>query len=303
MESNKENTQPQEELPKKEEPNPNPKIKSDSQAPQEIPNSIKASEIEFYKKNYDSNPMNRIMQNVLAKNKITKTIKINDSRQYNRHIFEKEIPTMKATNQQSSGRCWIFAGLNILREIVGKKLKISEFELSQNYIAFWDKFEKINYTLENIIELCSRNYDDRTLSHILKEGIQDGGQWDMFSNIVRKYGVIPKVAMDETEQSSGTKESNFVINTTMRKFAALASKLYKENKIEEIKKEKKTLMEKLFNFLCMCYGKPPEKFDFEYKDNAKVYHCEKDLTPISFYKKYLDGVIDEYISIVNAPTE
>ena len=239
MESNKENTQPQEELPKKEEPNPNPKIKSDSQAPQEIPNSIKASEIEFYKKNYDSNPMNRIMQNVLAKNKITKTIKINDSRQYNRHIFEKEIPTMKATNQQSSGRCWIFAGLNILREIVGKKLKISEFELSQNYIAFWDKFEKINYTLENIIELCSRNYDDRTLSHILKEGIQDGGQWDMFSNIVRKYGVIPKVAMDETEQSSGTKESNFVINTTMRKFAALASKLYKENKIEEIKKEKK----------------------------------------------------------------
>ena len=303
MESNKENTQPQEELPKKEEPNPNPKIESDSQAPKEVPNSITASEIEFYKKNYDSNPMNRIMQNVLAKNKITKTIKINDSRQYNRHIFEKEIPTMKATNQQSSGRCWIFAGLNILREIVGKKLKISEFELSQNYIAFWDKFEKINYTLENIIELCSRNYDDRTLSHILKEGIQDGGQWDMFSNIVRKYGVIPKVAMDETEQSSGTKESNFVINTTMRKFAALASKLYKENKIEEIKKEKKTLMEKLFNFLCMCYGKPPEKFDFEYKDSAKVYHCEKDLTPISFYKKYLDGVIDEYISIVNAPTE
>ena len=299
MESDNKSNPPQEQPEKKDEN----KMEIDESKAKEVPNAITCSDIENYKKNYDSNPMHRIMQNVLAKNKITKTIKINDSRLYNRHIFEIDIPTMKATNQQSSGRCWIFAGLNVLREIVGKKLKISEFELSQNYIAFWDKFEKINYTLENIIELCPRDYDDRTLCHILKEGIQDGGQWDMFANIVRKYGVIPKVAMDETEQSSATKESNFVISTSLRKFAALASKLYKEKKIEEIRKEKKILMEKLFNFLCMCYGKPPEKFDFEYKDNSKVYHYEKDLTPISFYKQYLDGVMDEYISVVNAPTK
>ena len=251
---------------------------------EEAPNSLKCSDLETYFKNYDSNSYHRIFQNILAKNKITKTIKINDSRLYNRHIFEIDIPTMKATNQQSSGRCWIFAGLNILREIVGKKLKISEFELSQNYIAFWDKFEKINYILENIIELCPREYDDRTLCHILKEGIQDGGQWDMFANIVRKYGVIPKVAMDETEQSSSTKESNFVISTSLRKFAAHASKLYKEGKKDEIRKEKNILMQKLFNFLCMCYGKPPEKFDFEYKDSSKTYHYEKNMTPMSFYK-------------------
>ena len=271
--------------------------------PQEIvPNSITSSDLEIYLKNYDSNQMHNILHNVLAKNKITKIIKKNDSRKYNRHIFEIDIPTMRATNQQSSGRCWIFAGLNILREIVGKKLKINEFELSQNYIAFYDKFEKINYTLENIIELCSRDYDDRTLCHILKEGIQDGGQWDMFANIVKKYGVIPKCAMEETEQSSGTRESNFVINNSIRKFAALASKLFRENKKEKIREEKNILMQKLFNFLCMCYGKPPEKFDFEYKDNTKAYHYEKNLTPMSFYKTYLEGVIDQYVSIVNAPT-
>ena len=288
----------------KKESNPEPQNSMVVEEPKQvqIPNSITCSDIESYFKNYDSKPMHRIMQNVLAKNKITKTIKINDSRLYNRHIFEIDIPTMKATNQQSSGRCWIFAGLNLLREMVGKKLKISEFELSQNYIAFWDKFEKINYTLESIIELCPRDYDDRTLCYILKEGIQDGGQWDMFANIVRKYGVIPKVAMEETEQSSGTRESNFVINTTLRKFAAKASKLYKEGKKEEIRQEKKILMEKLFNFLCMCYGKPPVKFDFEYKDSSKVYHYEKNLTPMQFYNTYLNGVIDEYISVVNAPT-
>ena len=268
----------------------------------EIKNSILTSDIESFLKNYDSNPMHNIMQNILAKNKITKTIKINDKRQYNRHIFEIDIPTMKATNQQSSGRCWIFAGLNILREIVAKKLKLSDFELSQNYISFFDKFEKINYTLESIISLCDRDYDDRTLCHILKEGVQDGGQWDMFCNIVRKYGVVPKVAMEETEQSSSTRESNFVINMTLRKFAAFASKLIKEGKIEEIKNKKKIILQKLFDFLCMCYGKPPLKFDFEYKDSNKVYHYEKNLTPNYFYEKYLGGVIDEYVSVVNAPT-
>ena len=259
-------------------------------------------DIEEYKKEYDSKPMNRIIQNVLAKNKITKTIKINDTRVYNRHIFEIDIPTMKATNQQSSGRCWIFAGLNILREIVAKKLKVSDFELSQNYIAFYDKFEKINYTLESIIELCSRDYDDRTLSHVLKEGVQDGGQWDMFANIVKKYGVVPKCVMDETEQSSNTRESNFVISNTLRKFGARASKLYREGKKDEILKEKKDILAKLFKFLCLCFGKPVEKFDFEYVDSSKKYHLEKDLTPLTFTQKYLEGVIDEYVSVVNAPT-
>ena len=276
--------------------------KDEESKQKEVPNSITSSDIESYIKNYDSKPLHGIIQNALSTNKITKIIKKSESKIHNRHIFEIDIPTMKATNQKNTGRCWIFAGLNVLREIVGKKLKINEFELSQNFVAFWDKFEKINYTLENIIELCPRDYDDRTLCHILKEGIQDGGQWDMFVNIVKKYGVIPKCAMDETELSSATKETKFVISNSIRKFAALASKLYKEGKNEEIRKQKKILMEKLFNFMCMCFGKPPEKFDFEYKDSNKEYHYEKDLIPMSFYKTYLDGVLDQYVSVVNAPT-
>ena len=263
---------------------------------------INLQEIDDYKKEYDLKPMNRIIQNVLAKNKITKTIKINDTRVYNRHLFEIDIPTMRATNQLGSGRCWIFAGLNILREIVAKQLKLSDFELSQNYISFYDKFEKINYMLENIIELCPRDYDDRTFCHVLKEGFQDGGQWDMFANIVKKYGVVPKVVMDETEQSSNTREGNYVICNTLRKFAARASKLYKEGKKDEILNEKKTILKKLFQFLCICYGKPVEKFNFEYIDSSKKYHLDKDLTPLSFYEKYLGGIIDEYVSIINAPT-
>ena len=124
----------------------------------------------------------------------------------------------------------------------------------------------------------------------------------MFANIVKKYGVVPKVVMDETEQSSNTREGNFVISNIMRKFADKTSKLYKDGKIEEIKKEKKEILEKLLNFLCMLYGKPVEKFDFEYIDSNKKYHLEKDLTPLSFWDKYLEGVIDEFVSVINAPT-
>ena len=165
-----------EETKKENEEIPNPsQNKQEKEPKQEIPNSITSSDIESYIKNYNSKPLHRIIQNALLSNKITKIIKKSESKLHNRHIFEIDIPTMKATNQKNTGRCWIFAGLNVLREIVGKKLKLNEFELSQNYIAFWDKFEKINYTLESIIELCPRDYDDRTLCHILKEGIQDGG--------------------------------------------------------------------------------------------------------------------------------
>lgn len=271
----------------------------------ETPKTVLTTELlDNLKKEYETNqPLHNIMQNVLSKNQITKTIKINDTRIYNRHNFEINIPTMKATNQFSSGRCWIFAGLNLLREIIAKKLNVDNFELSQNFTGFYDKLEKINYVLENIIELCNRDYDDRTLNHILKEGIQDGGQWDMFANIVKKYGVVPKIVMDETYQSSNTRESNFIISTTLRKFAAFAYKKIRENKLEEIKKQKEIILQKLYNVLCMCYGKPVEKFDFEYCEKNNKYHLEKDFTPKSFYEKYLgDDLINEYISIVNAPT-
>lgn len=152
---------------------------------------------------------------------------------------------MNVCNQKQSGRCWIFAGLNILREIIGKKLNVEQFELSQNYVAFFDKLEKINFTLSSVMELLDKEHDDRTLMHILTNGVGDGGQWDMFANLVKKYGVCPKNAMVETYQSSGTRESDLLINSMIRKFAADASKLYKEEKYDQIKEMKDELIQNL----------------------------------------------------------
>ena len=132
------------------------------------------------------------------------------------HHFSIEIPTMDATNQKSSGRCWMFAALNVLRERVAAKINVEQFELSQSYSAFWDKFERANYFLETILDTAQLDSDDRTVATVLQNGVHDGGQWDMFVNIVKKYGVVPKYVMPETFQSSNTNMMNSLLNTSLK---------------------------------------------------------------------------------------
>ena len=112
--------------------------------------------------------------------------------------FSKEIKTLEVTNQKASGRCWLFAALNFLREKTAAKLNVENIEFSQNYVAFFDKLEKINYFLESIIDTADREITDRTVSFILETGIADGGQWDMLVSLINKYGIVPKAAMPET---------------------------------------------------------------------------------------------------------
>ena len=137
-----------------------------------------------------------------------------------RQKFSIDIPTLPVTNQKHSGRCWLFAATNVLRERIAKKLNLENFELSQSYLAFWDKFERCNYFLESIIATADLPTDDRTVAFILETGVHDGGQWDMFANIVRKYGVVPKDVYDETFQSSNSRSMNHVLNRNMKICAA-----------------------------------------------------------------------------------
>ena len=130
--------------------------------------------------------------------------------------FSVNIPTLPVTDQQRSGRCWLFAATNVLREHIANALNLESFELSQSYLAFWDKFERCNYFLENILETAALPTDDRTVAFLLKSGVHDGGQWEMFANIVRKYGVMPKAAYHETFQSSHTAAMNAALNRNLK---------------------------------------------------------------------------------------
>ena len=157
--------------------------------------AITKKDIDQLNQSFDTKSVQKALSRVLVKNKLADIFDKQEQSLANQFKFSNEIKTLPVTNQNQSGRCWIFAGLNLLRELTAKKYNLKEFELSQNYTAFWDKFEKINYFIEIMDDFLTVDSDDRTLQHILKLGIQDGGQWDMFVNLVEKYGIVPQYIM------------------------------------------------------------------------------------------------------------
>ena len=258
-------------------------------------------DIEKFDECYERHPLGRAMTNALYKHSVKDVAFCYESLAASQFAFSVDIPTLPVTNQKSSGRCWIFSALNILREETAKKCGLEKFELSQNYMAFWDKFEKANYMLESVIALADRPTDDRLLCHILSIGVQDGGQWDMFVNLVEKYKVVPKSAMEETYQSSNTAEMNSLLNARLRQCAAKLRRTVREG--GDAQAEKKQMMEEIYRFLCMCFGKPPKTFDFEYVDKDKKYHIARNLTPETFYEQFVGLNLKGYVSIINSPTE
>ena len=247
-----------------------------------------------------------VIQNALSRQGIRDAIHSIGSEQETQCHFDIDLKTLRCADQKNSGRCWIFAGTNILREMVAKKINLdySEmFELSQNYVAFFDKLEKTNYLLECCIDLADKDpQKDWTLNHLLHTGIQDGGQWDMFVNIINKYGVCPKANFPETFASSNTDDIDTLLTNQCRKFASLVHALYLNGKMDEAEALKDEYMTKAHNALCSSFGTPVDTFDFEYTSKDGKYHLDRALTPKSFVENYCDD-INDYVSVINAPQD
>ena len=253
---------------------------------------------------YAACPQRRLATRALSKCDLNDVAFVSAGAQAMRQKFSLEIETLEVTNQQSSGRCWLFAALNVLRERIAKEKNLEAFELSQSYLAFWDKFERCNYFLESILETASLPTDDRTVAHILSTGVHDGGQWDMFVNVVHKYGVVPKDVFDETYQSSHTAAMNRVLNQSLKACAVRLRAMAAAGEDEDaLQAEKESMLGRIYGFLCSCYGEPPASFDFEFVDKDKVYHIEKGLTPLGFCAKYVGDLLDRTVSIIHAPTQ
>ena len=241
-----------------------------------------------------------IARHALSKNTISSISKVSEQTEFTRNRFSINLKTLPVTNQKASGRCWIFAGCNVLREIIAKKYDLKEFELSQNYVAFYDKLEKCNYLMESVIELINNPSEERTLDTILERGIEDGGQWDLFVNVVKKYGVVPKDAFPETFQSSNTREIDSLLNKYVRKFAFEIKSI---NNVEEINNRKEEAMKNIYKMLCSSFGIPPKTVNFEYVNKSKEYNIIKNITPQEFLEKYVEIDLNEYVSIINSPTK
>lgn len=264
--------------------------------------ALTSHDLRALEKKYQEKPVQHALRRVLVKNELTNLFDKQESKPLTSFRFSNEIKTMPVTHQKASGRCWIYAGLNVLREIVAKKYDLKEFEFSQNYTAFYDKLEKINYFIQSMDDFLAVDQDDRTLQHLLKTGIQDGGQWDMFVSLIEKYGVVPKEAMIETASSSNTRFMNQIINVKLRQYAASARRLFAEGHASHIEALKTKAIEELYTFLSTNFGVPPQTIDFEYVAKEE-YHIIKGLTPQQFYKEHVGDILKDYVSIIHAPTQ
>ena len=180
-------------------------------------------------------------------------------------IFSIDLDTGHVANQKQSGRCWMFAALNTMRHAMKDTFNLpGDFELSQNYTYFWDKFEKANYFYENVINTADKPLDDRKVAFLMETPQQDGGQWDMICAIIEKYGVVPQSAMPETFNSSASGQINSLLNLKLRKdaveFRELVANKASRAEIDEMKDRK---LQEVYRILSYSFGEPVTKFDFE----------------------------------------
>lgn len=218
--------------------------------------------------------------------------------------FSIEIKTGKPADQKQSGRCWMFSALNTMRHPLQKKYKLKDFELSQNFTNFWDKFEKSNWFFENVIASAKRPLGDRKVAFLFATPQQDGGQWDMLCGIVQKYGIVPKSVYPETVNSNNSAALNDTLNTLLRKDGLTLRKLVQQGQNNnEVEKRKQAMLNDVFRILVITLGQPPKQFDFEYEDDDHQYHIDKGLTPQTFRDKYVDLDLPNHISTINSPTK
>jgi len=266
--------------------------------------AISKSNLLDFQKNFDNNQANKLARNAVTRSSLIDVAMNWDAFRQINHTFSHKIPNemKKVTNQKSSGRCWGFAGLNLMRIEVCKKYNLDNFEFSQNYFMFYDKLEKSNYFLENILSTLDEPFDSRIIMWLLSEPIQDGGQWDMFVNLIEKYGAIPKDSMPESTQSSQSHMMNRFITRKLREFASIIRENYYKGKtLNELRKQKQEMLSVVYNMLCICLGTPPLTFDWQVYNKKKKFIRYTNQNPMDFIKKHVNLKLDDKICLIHCP--
>ena len=276
-------------------------------------NNLTRKNINKFSKKFNKKRTNKVLKNVNTKNHFSNLVIKSDYLQKNNKYFSNTIDiNTSITDQKKSGRCWIFAFLNIIRLEMIKKYNLTDFRFSENYLAFYDKLEKANFFLSYIINNYNKKLDDIKLIHILKTPISDGGTWNMFVNLVNKYGLLPYNVMQDQYHSGNTIELNKFLNTFLRK-TAITIRNYDINYLRENKdKILENFLYECYKILVIFYGEPPKKFDWNYitinnknknlnyRENKKN-NIVRDLDAITFYKKYVPYNVNNKICLINYP--
>jgi bleomycin hydrolase len=266
--------------------------------------SISAQDLERSKDSFFSERADIVAKNAVTSQGIRSAARVPEAVAKNSLDFDIDLTQGERTDQMHSGRCWMFASLNTMRYRSIKKFNLKTFELSQAYPLFWDKLEKSNWFLENIIDTVKEPLDGRLVSYLLTDPIGDGGQWDMFKALVKKYGVVPKEAMPETACSKNTRELDMYLTRYLRGAAKQLRDAAEQGKsADDLRAQKKAMLEDVYHILVTCLGEPPASFEVRLHDKDDKLVLSGTFTPQEFFDKAVGMNPDDYISLISAPTK
>ncbi|MBU3828137.1 MAG: C1 family peptidase [Candidatus Lactobacillus pullistercoris] len=258
-------------------------------------------EIANFQKDYYQNARNKVAEMATVTNGVQNASFNTEKLRNLTRTFSIEIPTDAVTNQKQSGRCWLFAALNVLRHEFAKQNKAKNFMLSQGYLFFWDRIERANIFFNHILETADKPVDDRTVHYYLQAPDTDGGQWHMAVSLIKKYGVVPDYAYGESFTANNTAAFNRALNMKLREDGLILRKLAKDGKDDEIKEKRAEFLSEVYRMAVIAFGEPTQKFDLEFKDDDGKYHFDGDLTPKDFFNNYFTDDLDDYVVLFNAP--
>jgi len=266
--------------------------------------ALTADTIDQMRRSFKMDGHTKAMYNSITNNDVSSLALNRRILQQHNEVFSHKIETKGVTDQKKSGRCWLFAGLNMMRQAIIKKCKLKDFQFSQNHLAFWDKLEKANCLLERIIELRDRDIMDREIEIILRDPIPDGGYWESAVNLIAKYGVVPKDIMPETNSSENTSLMNTLISRKLRADAVRLREMHRERKsVEELRAEKAGMLADTYKMLVMNLGEPPTEFPWRFEDANSIVSEMRTYTPRSFFDEFVAVDLNEYVDLFNDPSK
>jgi len=269
-----------------------------------VTRDLDAAQLERLAKEFDADPNNRLLQNALTRTKVDDVALDHRVAVSLDRSVSHQLDDWAVTNQEKSGRCWMFAGLNLLRVGAAARLGVKDFEFSQSYVQFWDRLEKANFWLEQVLATADRDVDDRTVAHLMRTPAEDGGQWNMFVALVRKHGLVPKSAMPETFSSSNTAQLNRDLSAVLRQAGRDLRRLVAGGASEDdLAARREEALAVVHRMLALHLGTPPPRFVWQWRDDKKVFHRDGTLTPLEFADRYVTLPVDEYVCIVHDPRE
>jgi len=259
--------------------------------------------LQSIKSTFENTTPNRALTNAASNNEI-QSLALNRANMGKLdNYISNRVTTKGITDQKSSGRCWLYTGLNVIRVQVIDKYKMEGFEFSQTYPFFWDQLEKANLFLEGIILSADKPLDDKRVEWLLKNPIGDGGQWTGVVDLVEKYGLVPAEIMPDTKNSEATRWMSKMLNRKLRqqamKIREMAAQGSSKKKLAQAKVE---VLGDVYRILVLTLGQPPQNFEWRFKSTDGELSKLTSYTPQSFYKDFVKEDLSDYVMLMSDPS-